>query len=368
MGETFIRPDVALSRREVTIYDDRAVSARPRPLLKDVARLAGVSLTTVSIVLNGKAGANIPAQTQARVVAAATQLGYRPNAMARSLRRQRSDTVGVISDEIATTPFAGAMLQGAQDAAWESGVVLLLVNHGHDRDIEARALEIMLERQVDAVVYATMSHQVVEPPPAIREVRAVLLDATVADASLPSVVPDELAGARSAVEHLVRHGHRRVGFVTTSEATPPAILRLEAYRQVLAEHDIEFDPRLVATGRCGDTAGGLAAASTLLGLEPRPTALFCFNDRMAMGAYRAIQSRGMRVPDDVSVVGYDDAEQIAPWLDPPLTTVALPHYEMGRWAVAYLLRDDAVEADGRPPQHLVPCPLVMRESVGSPRD
>lgn len=337
----------------------------PRPLLKDVAARAAVSLTTVSMVLNGKAGPNIPPETQARVVAAAAALGYRPNAMARSLRRQRSDTIGVISDEIATTPFAGAMLQGAQDAAWAAGVVLLLVNTGRDRDMEARAIEIMLDRQVDAIVYATMYHQIVTPPPALREIRSVLLDARTEDASLPSVVPDEVGGARSAVETLVHHGHRRIGWVTTAEPVPAASERFVGYRSVLEAQGIAFDPSLVATGAGGDTHSGVDAAGRLLDLPKRPTALFCFNDRMAMGAYRAVRLRSLRVPTDVSVVGFDNMEQIAPWLDPPLTTMQLPHHEMGRWAVEQVLRDTGRgdEAE-RPPQRRMPCPLIERDSVG----
>lgn len=341
---------------------------RARPLLKDVAARAEVSLTTVSMVLNGKAGPNIPPDTQARVVAAAAELGYRPNAMARGLRRQRSDTIGVISDEIATTPFAGAMLQGAQDAAWAAGVVLLLVNTGRDRGMEARAIEIMLDRQVDAIVYATMFHQVVSPPPALRDVRAVLLDARTADASLPSVVPDEVGAARSAVETLVEHGHRRIGWVTTAEPVPAAIERFAGYRSVLEEHVIAFDPSLVAAGAAGDTHSGVDAAGRLLDRPDRPTALFCFNDRMAMGAYRAIWLRGLRVPHDISVVGFDNTEQIAPWLDPPLTTMQLPHYEMGRWAVEHVLRDPGLEGEGEiSPQRRMPCPRIERASVAAPQ-
>lgn len=337
-----------------------------RPLLKDVAARAEVSLTTVSIVLNGKAGTNIPADTQARVVAAAAELGYRPNAMARGLRRRRSDTIGVISDEIATTPFAGAMLQGAQDAAWEAGVVLLLVNTARDREMEARAIELMLDRQVDAIVYATMYHQVIEPPPALREVRSVLMDARTADGSLPSVVPDDYAAACEAVEHLLTRGHRRIGFVNTAERVPAADERLDGYRSVLERHGIPFDEVLVVDGESGDTHAGLEAAGRLLDLEARPTALFCFNDRVAMGAYRAIRLRGLRVPDDVSVIGFDNMEQIAPWLDPPLTTMQLPHYEMGRWAVEHVLADLRGELEGTPVQKRMPCPIVVRDSVAAP--
>jgi LacI family transcriptional regulator len=340
-----------------------------RPLLKDVARLAEVSLTTVSIVLNGKAGANIPPGTQARVIAAANQLRYRPNEMARSLRRHRSDTIGVISDEVMTTPYAVRMIQGAQDAAWEAGLLLMLVNTGRNPVIRDRAIDIMLDRQVDAILYATMAHQVVEPLPALRGVPAVLLDSRSTDGSFPSVVPDEYEGARAAVEHLLLAGHRRIGHVTTGQLGAAASLRLDGYRDTLAAHGIAYDPTLVILGSDGDVTAGVEATARLMDRADPPTAIFCFNDRMAMGAFRALRYRALRVPIDVSVVGYDDAPEIAPWLDPPLTTVALPHYEMGEWAVRYLL--DRIDAPGddepaSPPQYRIACPLVERDSVAPP--
>jgi LacI family transcriptional regulator len=333
-----------------------------RPLLRDVAARAEVSSTTVSLVLTGKAGTNIPDTTKARVVAAAKELGYRPNAMARGLRQKRTNTFGLIADEIVTTPFSGAMIQGAQDAAWDAGIVLLLVNTSRHLDIEVRALGILHERRVDAIIYARMYHQVVDPPDALREVPSVLLDARTHDGSLPSVVPDEVGGAFAAVDHLLSRGHRRIGLVQSVHAVPAHSGRLEGFRRALDHHGVAFVPRLVVEDE-PNTQGGFQAASELLDLDPRPTALFCFNDRMAMGAYRALRKRSLQVPTDVSVVGFDNEEQIAAWLDPPLTTVQLPHYEMGRWAAEYLLAG-SLESD-EPPQYLMPCPLVERHSVGS---
>ncbi|MDP3177191.1 MAG: LacI family DNA-binding transcriptional regulator, partial [Spirochaetaceae bacterium] len=167
-----------------------------------MADLAGVSTSTVSVVLSGKAAARgIPEATAQRVLAAAAELGYRPNAIASGLRRQTSDTIGFISDVIATTPHAGAMVQGAQDAAWKAGKVLIIVNTGVDPTIEHRAIEAMLQRQVDGLVYATMYHEFIEPPAELREAPAVLLDCRCADPTLSSVAPDEEGGARAAMAH-----------------------------------------------------------------------------------------------------------------------------------------------------------------------
>ncbi len=153
------------------------------PSMHDVARLAGVSQTTVSFVVNSVASANIPEETQARVWAAIKELGYRPNAMARSLRSQRSHTIGFLSDEIATTPDAGKIIQGAQDAAWAGDKMLLVINTGSHADIENAAVEMLLERQVEGIVYATMYHRPVTPPPALSQVPVVLLNCYVEDRS-----------------------------------------------------------------------------------------------------------------------------------------------------------------------------------------
>lgn len=337
-------------------------AAARRPLLRDVAERAQVSITAASLVLNGKAGSSIPQETQQRILAAAAHLGYRPNALARGLRSGRSATIGLISDVIATTPFAGAMIQGAQDAAWEAGKLILLINTGRDRTIEATALELLHERHVEGVIYATMYHQVVDPPQALHETPAVLLDARAADASLPSVVPDETAAAREATEVLIRAGHRRIGFIQDEEPIPAAPEREKGYREALRAHGLRFERSLIARGEA-NTAGGWEAAGLLLDAPRPPTALFCFNDQMAMGAYRAIRERGLSVPTDVSVVGFDDQVLIAPWLVPALTTMALPHYEMGRWAVDFL-----VSHGSGMPQHRMPCPLIARDSVAPPRD
>lgn len=331
-----------------------------RPGLKDVASRAHVSMTAVSLVLNGKAGPNIPKETQARIIAAAADLGYRPNALARGLRSGRSATIGLISDEIATTPFAGAMVQGAQDAAWEAGKLLLLINTGRDLAIEATGLELLHERHVEGVIYATMYHQIVTPPAALADSPAVLLDARTADGSLASVVPDEVAAARRATEVLLEAGHVRIGFAQDVEPIPAAPERELGYREAHEARGLRVDPDLIAKGDA-NAHGGREVTSQLLALDEPPTALFCFNDQMAMGAYRAIAERGLRIPGDVSVVGFDDQVLIAPWLVPGLTTMSLPHYAMGRWAVEFLVR----HSEGAP-QHRMNCPLVERESVAPP--
>ena len=333
--------------------------------LREVANLSGFSVTTVSHVLNEVSGKRIAEDTRTRIKQAAEQLQYRPNRLAQGLRNQRSHTLGFVSDLVATTPFAGQLILGAQEAASAAGMLLLLLSSGGDPDLEDRELRALLDRQVDGVVYASMYHRIVSPPARLADGPAVLLDARTADGQFSSVVPDEFGGAVAAVRELLDHGHRRIGFCTDLSDIPATRARLAGYRQALAEGGIEFDPSLVDAST-GEAAGGFASAQRLLGGPDRPTGLFCFTDRIAFGAYQAASDLGLSVPQDVSIVGFDDQELISANLRPGLTTMALPHYAMGKWAVEALL--DQIDHRRETPvvHQLMPCPLVRRASVSTP--
>jgi LacI family transcriptional regulator len=336
-----------------------------KPSAYDVAKLAGVSQTTVSFVLNDTPDSNIPQETKERVWAAIKELNWRPNSIARALTSRRSHTIGLISDEIVTSSHAGSIIQGALDAAWASGKMLLVVNTSYNREIEQGAAEMMLERRVDGIIYATMYHRSVQVPSSLSGVPVVLLDCYSEDRSLPSVVPDEVQGGRTATEILLRKGHRRIGFINNIDPIPATFGRLEGYKQALASFDIPFDPALVGSAR-SDAAGTYDRALELMELPERPTALFCFSDPMAMGAYDALRKLGLRIPEDVAIIGFDNLELIAAQLHPALSTMALPHYEMGQWAVKYLL-EHADQTDDthtlEPVQERLTCPFVERLSV-----
>jgi LacI family transcriptional regulator len=332
--------------------------------MKDVAQLAGVSQTTVSFVINDVPDANIPQETRERVMEAVRELGYRPNASARSLRSQRTHTIGFISDEIATTPFAGQMIQGAQDEAWAHNMLILLINTGGNKQMKSDAAEALLERQVDGILYATLYHREVHPPQAIYEVPTVLVDCFVSDRSLPSVVPEEANSARMATELLIQRGHRRIGMLNNVDPIPATTGRLQGFRSALTAHHLVVDDSLVVT-ESSDQGGGYAAAMQLLARQDRPSAIFCFNDRMAMGAYQAAGELGLSIPGDLAIVGFDNQETIAPWLRPELTTMQLPHYEMGRWATQHLLTliTNPQRSDSEAVQQQLACPLVERFSA-----
>ena len=334
-----------------------------RPSMQDVADLAGVSTTTVSFVINDVPDTNISAETRERVQKAVRELGYRPNVMARTLRSNRSHAIGFISDEVATTPYAGQMIQGAQDAAWANEMILLLANTTRDPEMEQAAIDLMLDYQVDGIVYAAMYHRPVNPPDALFEVPVVLLDCYCENHSVSSVIPDEVQGGREATEVLLKKGHRRIGFINNENPIPATLGRLRGYKEALSAYDVPYDESLVCSGE-SVSQGGYQCALELMRLPDPPTALFCFNDRMAMGAYDALRKLGLSIPEDVAVMGFDDQEIIAAHLYPPLSTMGLPHREMGEWAVSHLtdLINSAEESQD-PIQQRISCPYVERSSI-----
>lgn len=339
--------------------------------IRDVAEKAGVSVTTVSHVLNDTPHTRVAEETRLRVKDAARTLGYGPNRMAQALRTNRSGLIGLLSEEIATTPHAGRIILGAQDAAREHDLTLVIINTereaagvSHRENVQA-----LIDRQVDAILYATMYHRRVSLPSNLQGVPAVLIDSTDRAGIVPAVVPDEVGGAVAAVTHLVEAGHTRIGFLNNDDDVPATHLRLSGYRQVLNEHGIRFDESLVVSAP-SETLPGYELAREMLSRRDRPTALFCYNDRMAMGAYRAASELRLDIPRDLSIVGFDNQELIAANLFPGLTTVALPHYEMGAWAVetlVHLIRGDAEYRLLADMPTLLDCPLIIRGSVAQPR-
>ena len=274
----------------------------------------------------------------------------------------RSGVIGFITDEIVTTPYALKIFESVQDAAWKEGKTLLLSNTKNDPVVLAAALDMLVVRQAEGIIYATMYHHLVTPPELLWKIPSVLLDCFVADRSLPSVVPDETGGGFKATSLLLEKGHRRVGFLNNQDPIPATTARLQGYVAALTAHGIPFDPALM-TSDTSDSDGGYRSTQTIMQLPNPPTALFCFNDRMAMGAYYALSKLGLSVPKDVAVMGFDNQEMIAAHLNPPLSTMELPHYEMGKWAFNYLLENLNQDRAMQPVQHKLECPYIERASI-----
>jgi LacI family transcriptional regulator len=337
---------------------------RSRATLADVARRAGLSKTAASMVLNGREGTRLSAEAHQRVFAAAAELGYRPNVAARSLRTQKSSTFAFISDIVATTRFAGDMIRGAIDAAREHEHVLLIAETQGDQSFEQYAIEAMLDRQVDGVIYAAMATRELTVPAALVTHPTVLLNAESSD-GLPCVLPDDEQAGRAVATALIEAGHRnRIGLIGRNrlkegdkEVSLAAQARLLGIEQTLTA----AGTHLYGSASCPDwlPEHGYTAMRSLLRKSSRPTAVICMNDRLAFGAYQALAEAGLRIPQDVSVVSFDD-DVIAGWLRPGLSTAALPHEQMGRKAVELLLAGQAAD------RCLMPMPLRRRGSIGPP--
>jgi LacI family transcriptional regulator len=291
------------------------------------------------------------------------ELGYRTNAFAKTLRSGESGLIGFISDEVASSPFAGKLLKGAQNLAWETGHVILSIDTYDKAELEAAAIDMMLSYRVRGVVYAAMYHRVLDLPAGLRDVPTVVVNAQDRDGVVPSVFPDEEPGGYTATRHLVDAGHRRIAMINIQPPTsdlPAGIGRQAGYERALAEAGVAFDERLVRYGT-GSVEDGLAFTRELVAVDDPPTAIFCGNDRTAWGAYRALESLGLRVPQDCSIVGFDNQETLAPYLDPGLTTIELPFEQMARRAVEILLSPQGTY----PQHHPIECSLVPRGSVAS---
>lgn len=350
-----------------------------RPRLRDVADEAGVSVTTVSVVLSGAPNGGIPARTQERVRKAARRLGYVPNFSAQSLRTKRSRTLGFITDGIATSPFAGEMIAGAQAAAWESGYVIFIVDTGELEELADSAARVLLERQVEGVIIASWFHRAVNVPAALRNHKPVLANCFAKSGNYAAFVPDEVGGGYAAARRLLQRKPSPIALINFDMGVPAGLGRLEGYRRALAEAGVPFDaslvlstahPRHVAStmtsgpGVAFDMpmADAYEQTKRLLAERPDVRMFFCYNDRSAMGAYEAVKEQRLRIPEDVAVIGFDNQTIIADQLMPGLTTVALPHYEMGQRAVEYALT--AAHGQARRAQVFqVPCTVVERCSV-----
>ena len=321
-------------------------------------------MTTASVVLSGTPNSGIPTATQNRVREAADRLGYVPNVSAQSLRTTRSRTLGFITDGIATSPFAGEMIAGAQAAAWKRHFVLLIVDAGGSQELAESAARVLLERRVERVIVASWFHRAVNVPPSLRSHTRALANCFSRVGDYATIVPDEAGGGYLATRRLLDRLLAPVGFLNMRPAIPAGPGRLKGYKQALREAGVRYDSSLVITTKSAQAHEGFELTKRLLGERPDLRLLFCGNDRTAMGAYEAIKLRGLRIPEDIAVVGFDNQEIIAAELFPGLTTVSLPHYEMGVRAVEVALEGARPHEHGLPPTvERVPCALVERRSV-----
>lgn len=328
-----------------------------RATLADVARLSGLSTTTVSMVLNDRPNTRLSQDAADRVRSAAAKLNYRPNPAARGLRLGKTRTVGFISDEVTITRYASAMIRGLLEEAESRDHTVLISESGRRADRIASALDLMLDRQADGIVFGLMGAKQIHVP-ILAEVPVVIANAMSTEGH-PCVLPDEYRAGHEAASYLVDRGHRRIAFIGRSEALLDPALSVtigQRYAGIdagLAEAGLEFVHQV--EGRNWEPDLGYRGAHEILDATA-VTAIIAANDRVAFGVYQAAQERGLRIPEDLSVISFDD-EYLASYLRPQLTTMQIPYLEMGRTALQLALDGDA------PNQTMVPMPIQERASV-----
>lgn len=337
-----------------------------RPRLADVAARAGVSATAVSLVLNNRPSARMSADAVARIKQAAEELGYRPNPAARSLRMGRTQTIGFLSDEITVTRYGTEMIHGVLDEAHAAGFQVLISEVGSgDPAPRSAAVATMLDRRPEGIIFGLVRARQIDLPDELATVPHVLVNATT-EGDSTSVLPEEFEAGRAVAGALLEAGHRRIAVIGDSGVT-------------------SIDPRVSCT--IGDRFRGIADALDAAGVtdvervpagpwEPEagfralhhladtgapPTGVICLNDRLAFGVYEACHQRGLRIPEDLSIVSFDD-DVLASYVHPGLTTARIPYLDMGRLALQLLLAGDVSSGVRR-----LPMPLQRRGSVSIPR-
>ncbi|HYI32698.1 MAG TPA: LacI family DNA-binding transcriptional regulator [Glaciibacter sp.] len=332
-----------------------------RATLADVAALAGLSPTTVSLVLNDVPGTRLSPDAVKRVREAAHKLSYRPNPAARSLRAGKTRTIGFISDEVTVTRFASAMIRGVLDSAEQANHTVLIAETGNDLRSERTALNTMLDRRTDGVIFGLMGAKEIDVPETPADVRVVILNGS-STTGESTILPDEYAAGRAIASLLIQNGHRKIALlgayreaIENPRVSTTVGRRFAGLDDALSEAGIDLVKRV--TIELWEPPEGYAATMQLLDEPQLPTAIICLNDRLAFGAYQAIQERGLRIPEDISVVSFDD-EEIAAYLRPGLTTAKIPYEEMGRQAVDLLLSSSNDEL-----HRLVAMPIIERQSV-----
>lgn len=334
--------------------------------MTDIAREAGCSQATVSFVINNAPGIRLSDETRRRVLDVAKSLGY-PMPAARSSPEQqagrRNRRIGFIVDQLATSPEAVQAIEGLTQAARAQGDLVFVGQSANDAQTEVALIDAFVDQGVSALVYMTVFTREVDLPIPLKNLNipVYLLNCYTAGLAHPAVVPSEIAGGQRATHHLISKGHRLIATITGEIWMEAARDRLKGYRRALSTADIPFDQDLVFNGDWSASAG-YEATRKILALPRRPTAIFCQNDRMAIGCYEALKEAGLDIPRDMSVMGYDD-EEIARHLHPRLTTNVLPHRAMGQWVFEQLLEGGL---ENRYPLTKLECPLVERDSVAKP--
>ncbi|MDW8325162.1 MAG: LacI family DNA-binding transcriptional regulator [Anaerolineales bacterium] len=328
--------------------------------VKDVARHANVSIATVSRIINNQG--TVSPEIRERVLAAIQALDYRPSRVARRLRTNSTFVIGLVISDIQNS-FYTSLTRGVEDVASANGYSLLLCNTDEDPQRERKYLEVMHEENVAGIILASATEGGHDTRLIQASIPVVALDRVLTDVSVDTVLVDNIAGARQAVEHLISRGHRRIGAILGERPITSSIERLEGYVQALSHAGLPVDPNLIRRADLRQADDSTRCALELLNLPERPTALFTGNSLITLGTLRAIQAAGLHIPRDIALVAFDDI----PWgelLNPPLTAIRQPTYQLGKTAAEMLLARIA-EPDRPVTQVRLPVEFIVRASSGA---
>lgn len=336
---------------------------RPKPTsIKDIARMASVSHSTVSRALQNSSLVN--RKTAEKIQRIARQSGYRVSAVARGLATQKTQTIGVVVTAIAD-PFVSEVVSGIEESANRHGYSVFLAQSNAEPDREIKVVHSFVERRVDGIVVTSsrvgsLHLQLLSK----MDVPIVLVNNQHPGATIHSVMIQNVGASRQVTQHLIRLGHRRIAYIGDRFGYQSDTERLAGYKEAIEQAGLPFLEELAVQGD-GKAEGGMAAMRVLLGLAQPPTAVFCYNDMTALGALRCLYNDGLRVPQDVSLVGFDDLF-IASYTQPPLTTVRQPRRQMGIIATEILLK--LMSGQDSADTTEVPAELVVRGSTAPPRE
>lgn len=327
--------------------------------INDVARKAGVSITTVSYVITGKRFVSEDLKERVRQVMKET--GYRPNNLARSLRLGKTDTIGLVIPDSSNLFFA-EISHNIEDNGFKNGYAVFLCNSDDQLVKQTEYLDVLVSKQVDGIVFISVSNDRNNLDKLIdANIPFVIVDREEEDTLADVVLVDNLAGGRAAVQHLIDLGHKKIGCITGPSEANPSAERYQGYLKGMKENEIPVRDEYIQSGNFRYKSGEVAMEKLLALVDP-PTAVFVCNDMMAIGAFRAIQNRGLKIPEDISIVGFDNIP-IVEAITPALTTIAQPMKEIAERTMSILYKRMQGDLKG-PFERVVLVPkLIIRNST-----
>jgi LacI family transcriptional regulator len=334
----------------------------PPVTIKDIAKTAGLSIATVSYVINNSRP--VSPEAAEKVKQAIYQLGYSPNLIARSLRSKRTSTIGLVVPD-SSNPFFAEIAKGVEDAGFSASYSVILCNSNATLQREQVYLDLLISKRVDGLILASTSATLDHLRPLLqRQLPVVVFYRQAEDLPVDTIQVDNQKGGQDATRHLIQLGHQKIACIRPASAKTPSYHRVDGYVQAMLESGLEISTELMPQGN-NRIEGGHAAALRLLDSGQPFSAIFSTNDAMAIGAMRALRERGLRVPEDVSVIGFDDI-LLASYVVPALTTITQPKVEAGKRAVEFLI--ERIESCGDcQPHHLVlETNFVARASTAPP--